>query len=145
MDHINVHTFSRHMHLKFLPLLMVLAGISAVPAKDLSVETGAQLYLRFCASCHGKHGAGDGIVAPYLKLSPPDLRLMARRNGGTFPAERAHRIIDGREDLPPHGERAMPVWGTDFAIAASGSADARAVAESSISRLVEYLQSIQKN
>jgi hypothetical protein len=84
-------------------------------------------------------------VTPFLKLSPPDLRLMARRNGGTFPAARAHRIIDGREDLPQHGERAMPVWGTDFAIAASGSVDARAVAESSIARLVEYLQSIQKN
>jgi mono/diheme cytochrome c family protein len=145
MDHINMHSFARLMHLKFLPMLIVFAGISAVPARDLSTETGAQLYMRFCASCHGKHGAGDGIVAPYFKVSPPDLRLMARRNGGTFPAAQAQRIIDGREDLAPHGARAMPVWGTEFAIAASGSADAKAVAESSIARLVEYLQSIQKN
>lgn len=38
-----------------------------------SVDHGASLYLRHCASCHGARGHGDGPVAASLSPSPPDL------------------------------------------------------------------------
>jgi mono/diheme cytochrome c family protein len=123
---------------------MLVLGTSAAFAEDLSGYTGPQLYRRFCESCHGKSGAGDGPVAPFFKLLPPDLTEIAKRSGGAFPAERVRRILDGRENPPPHGAREMPVWGLDFAMSADDPAQGNAVAERTIARLVEYLRSIQK-
>ena len=128
----------------FIPLLLMLSGVSAAVAEDLSTSSGAQLFNRYCASCHGKGGQGDGPVAPFFKLMPPDLTLISRRNGGSFPADRVHRIIDGRQAISPHGAREMPVWGFEFEWTATDPAGARAAAESSIGKLVEYLRSIQK-
>ncbi len=116
----------------------------AVLAEDLSTRSGPQLYQQFCASCHGKAGEGDGPVAPFFKLLPPDLTLIARRSGGTFPTERIRRIVDGRSILPPHGAREMPVWGMEFAWATDDPLVGREVADAAIGRLVEYLRAIQK-
>jgi mono/diheme cytochrome c family protein len=124
---------------------LVFLGVSAAGAEDLSTSSGAQLFARYCASCHGKSGQGDGPVAPFFKLNPPDLTLISHRSGGTFPAERVRRIIDGRDTPPPHGVREMPVWGVEFQMTAPQPEAARAAAESSIARLVEYLRSIQKS
>jgi putative copper resistance protein D len=38
-----------------------------------SVDRGASLYLKHCASCHGARGHGDGPVAASLAAPPPDL------------------------------------------------------------------------
>jgi mono/diheme cytochrome c family protein len=130
--------------LKPILVLLALAGTTVAQAEDLSTSSGAQLFQRFCASCHGKSGTGDGPVAPLFKLLPPDLTGMSRRSGGTFPAERARRIIDGREVSLPHGTREMPVWGLEFQLTAPGAGDTSAVAEATIARLVEHLRSIQK-
>ena len=139
----NEHFSPFFRRLQYLFLLCVLAGPPAAMAEDLSTSSGAQLFRHYCASCHGKDAHGDGPVAPFFKLSPPDLTQMSRRSGGTFPADRAHRIIDGRESPTPHGSREMPVWGMLFAMNADQSADARGVTDAAITRLVEYLRSIQ--
>ena len=128
----------------FLPFLAAAFAMSAASAEDLSTSSGAQLFRRYCASCHGKNGEGDGPVAPFFKLLPPDLTLISRRSGGTFPADRVRRIIDGRESTPPHGAREMPVWGLEFQMISTQPAEARAAAETSIARLVEFVQTIQK-
>ena len=129
------------------PLIVLLLATSialpAVRAQDLSAYSGAQLFHRFCASCHGAGGEGNGPVAPFFKLLPPDLTQISRRSGGSFPAERIRRIVDGRENPPPHGAREMPVWGLEFAMT-SEQPQAQAAADASISRLVDYLKSIQK-
>ena len=138
-----MHKFPPSMRSRFLPLLLAMAGMSASLAEDLSTSSGDQLFRRYCSSCHGKAGEGDGPVAPFFKLLPPDLTLMSRRNGGTFPAERARRIIDGRENVLPHGAREMPIWGMEFEMTAEQPAVARATAETSIARLVEFLRTIQ--
>lgn len=116
----------------------------AVPAEDLSSYTAPQLFQRFCASCHGRDGKGDGPVAPFFKLAPPDLTGLSRRSGGTFPSERVQRIVDGREVVAPHGARQMPVWGLELAMAAGDTAQGRQQADKSIALLVEYLKTIQK-
>jgi len=120
--------------------LLALAGTTAALSADLSKSTGAQLVRQYCASCHGRGGEGDGPVAGFFKLSPPDLTLIARRAGGTFPAERVRRIVDGREVVAPHGLRDMPVWGMQFSM----MTDDAAMSDAAIGRVVEYLQSIQK-
>jgi mono/diheme cytochrome c family protein len=140
----------RHRSLRtrsFSSLLCVglaLMGTHAAFAEDLSTSTGAQLFRQYCASCHGRGGEGNGPVAPFFKLLPPDLTLIARRSGGSFPAERVQRIVDGRESVTPHGAREMPVWGMQFAMSKDDPAAGNAAAEAAILRLVEYLRSIQK-
>lgn len=109
-------------------------------AAELTSYSGAELYQRFCASCHGRSGLGDGPVASQLKVLVPDLTRLARRHGGEYPAEDVRRIVDGRSVHMAHGTRTMPVWGYEFRAAgdtASGAADEL------VRRLVEYLRSIQ--
>ena len=76
---------------------------------------GSNLYAAYCASCHGEDAKGNGPMAAWLKVPPPDLTRIAARNGGEFPLQRIDRIISGEEPLPSgHGTRAMPVWGPVF-------------------------------
>jgi mono/diheme cytochrome c family protein len=123
--------------------LLATTGTSVSVAEDLSGYTGAQLFQRFCASCHGKTGEGNGPVAPFFKLRPPDLTQLAHRSAGQFPAEKVRQIIDGRQRSLPHGAREMPVWGLELELADGQAADPRKQADANISLLVEYLRSIQ--
>ena len=76
---------------------------------------GDNLYRTYCASCHGEDAKGNGPMAAWMKIPPPDLTRIAARNGGKFPLERVDRIISGEEPLPSgHGTREMPVWGSVF-------------------------------
>ncbi|MCF8223203.1 MAG: cytochrome c [Bacteroidales bacterium] len=43
-----------------------------VEANDASIKKGASMYKRFCASCHGREGLGDGPKARVLKTFPGD-------------------------------------------------------------------------
>ena len=56
-----------------------------IPPLVIRSLAGADLFAAYCATCHGKNGKGKGTVVPALKVAPPDLTLIARRNGGTFP------------------------------------------------------------
>jgi len=124
-------------------LVLAMLAAPAGSCETLSAYSGAQLFERFCTSCHGSRGEGDGPVAPFFKLTPPDLTRIAHRHGGEFPTEQVRKIIDGRSGLPPHGSRAMPVWGVEFLVAEGTTPEGRARAETLITRLVEYLRSIQ--
>lgn len=103
-----------------------------------SVE-GADLYRAYCASCHGKDGKGNGPVAPALKATVPDLTVIAKNNGGTFPLARARRIIAGEGMIASHGSREMPVWGPIFS-QVEADVDRGPVR---LENLVKYLESIQ--
>jgi len=108
-------------------------------AAELSSYGGAELYQRFCASCHGHSGLGDGPVASRFKVLVPDLTRITQRHGGVFPAEDVRRIVDGRSVHMAHGTRTMPVWGYEFRAAE----DTTSTADELVQRLVEYLRSIQ--
>jgi mono/diheme cytochrome c family protein len=105
------------------------------PATD-----GAELFKTFCASCHGVEGTGNGPMAQVLLHVPPDLTLIARKNGGMFPTARVNRIIAGW-DIESHGDREMPVWGDPFTLTRDGRF--RDGAETRIAAIVRYLESIQ--
>lgn len=131
--------------------VLLAAGLSAAAllpatavAEELSSYTGAELYGRFCGSCHGAGGRGDGPVAATMKVEVPDLTRLARRPGG-FPEEQVRRIIDGREVIAAHGRRSMPVWGYEFAGATVAEPDAGAAeAAALIERLVAHLRTLQR-
>ncbi len=103
--------------------------------------SGAYAYRTYCATCHGADGKGEGPLAESLRFRPPDLSLIAKRNGGEFPAEKVHRIVDGRKPLPGHGGPDMPIWGDAFRNADTGYDDAKV--KEKISSVVEYLRTLQ--
>jgi mono/diheme cytochrome c family protein len=114
------------------------------PQTDVRNLPGMQMYEQLCASCHGVGGKGDGPVAPLIKTGVPDLTRLAWRDGGEFPTEDVRRVIDGRWDKRAHGARDMPVWGWQFYNSTNpNDTEERARVDAIISRLVDYLRSIQ--
>jgi hypothetical protein len=98
-----------------------------------------------CMVCHGQGGKGDGIMVTFnlSHMTPPDLTLLGKRNGGHFPFWRIYSVIDGRDPLKAHGSREMPLWGDEFRLDAGSSAMAQTEVRGKILSLVYYLQSIQ--
>lgn len=130
-----------HAHVAVLALLLA-AGTTR--AEDYLSMTGPALYMRFCASCHGPAGRGDGPVAGTLRVEVPDLTLLARRAGGTYPRERVVRVIDGRHTLAAHGSRIMPVWGEDLGRHELGNPNAERTTRTLLARLADYVWLLQK-
>ena len=111
------------------------------PAQVIKSVDGRDLFAVYRATCHGRTGVGDGPVVPALKVRPPDLTTLAKRNGGVFPGAQVGVMLSGprRSTLPAHGSDEMPVWGPIFrAIDPSDSQAAKRVAN-----LVLYLESLQ--
>lgn len=105
---------------------------------------GRDLFLVYCASCHGASGLGDGPVAPALSPPPTDLTTIAARSDGVFDGAEVATFIDGRERVTAHGTSDMPVWGRRFDDRmATGIYDETRLPPGSIFLIVEYLLSIQ--
>ncbi len=82
-------------------------------ASRAAEPTGDALFATHCATCHGPAGEGDGPAANAMKIAPPNLRALAKGNGGQFPRDAIEAYIDGRKQVAAHGDRLMPIWG-DF-------------------------------
>ena len=103
-----------------------------------SAAVGQETYLRYCAVCHGLDGRGAGPLADAMKKTPPNLTLLAKQNGGKFPATRvADTIRDGA--IPGHGRKTMLEWGKVF----GGDKD-RLEATSLVLDLTLYLETLQE-
>ncbi|MCS7041836.1 MAG: cytochrome c [Bryobacteraceae bacterium] len=102
--------------------------------------SGRELYVAYCASCHGMEGRGDGPAAEAMRMRPTDLTALARSRGGTFPKARVERLLGGLEGFPAHGGKRMPVWGPVFIPVSPADGHSAAL----IDRLVRYLESIQQ-
>jgi mono/diheme cytochrome c family protein len=123
----------------------MLAGVGVGLAQtfeplDLS---GQELFMRYCAACHGADARGTGPVARTLNKRVPDLTQLARSAGGEFPAMSVREAIDGRSMAIAHGTRQMPVWGYEFWVEEGGDIVAEKTAHEMIDRIVEYVASIQ--
>jgi mono/diheme cytochrome c family protein len=86
--------------------------ISTKPS--LAPVNGRALYVRYCASCHGTGGRGDGPAADAMQPRPTDLTRLRERYGGQYPIREVMAAIDGRYPVRAHGDSAMPVWGIVF-------------------------------
>ena len=91
-----------------LASLGLLASSSVALAADYVEMSGKDLYVRFCASCHGASGRGDGPVASSFKAEVPDLTLIAQRAKGAYPRDRIDKIIDGLTECWFH--LGQPPW-----------------------------------
>ncbi len=63
------------------------ALVNPVPANEVSVARGAQLYAIHCAMCHGPEGQGNGQIAAFLKNRPADLTsavVQSKGDGSIF-------------------------------------------------------------
>lgn len=114
-------------------------------------KAGSVTYERYCASCHGIMGIGDGPVARSLLIKPADLTQLSAKNGGKFPEQRVIKTIDGRLMPQAHGSSDMPIWGQWFAIQAMAEGvlqeDLAGIEDEVAQRLtglVEYLKVIQR-
>jgi len=107
---------------------------------DLS---GEELFLRYCAACHGTDAKGTGPVARTLNKPVPDLTRLTGANRSEFPAGAIRDAVDGRSMAISHGTRQMPVWGYEFWVEEGADVVAERTAREMINRLIVYLESIQ--
>lgn len=107
-------------------------------------DQGRANYLRYCASCHGVEGKGDGTVSRSLKLKPVDLSQLKNKNKGVFPLEKVTASIDGKTRISAHGESKMPVWGEIFEKEASAQKDPASVSTAKVKMIAEYLSTVQR-
>ena len=95
-------------------MIIAATGVTTAVAAD-KVDLGKREYDSNCIACHGKDLKG-GAYVDFLKVTPPDLTLLSKKNGGVFPLERVYAVIDGRQEVKAHGPRDMPIWGRDYQI-----------------------------
>jgi mono/diheme cytochrome c family protein len=123
-------TFSIWRHERFLvfPLILLLGLVFAAPqvtarqekskekpaANPPDISAGRETFLKYCASCHGTKGQGDGPASFALKVPPPDLTTLAKRHEGRLPAGYIGALLKFGRNLAAHGSEEMPVWGTQF-------------------------------
>jgi hypothetical protein len=73
---------------------------------------------------------------------PPDLTLLARKNGGRYPADLVARVVDGREPVDGHGGPDMPVWGDAFKNADTGFDNEKV--RQKIRSVVDFVKTLQQ-
>ena len=68
-------------------------------AQAAKTDLGKKEYELQCSVCHGMDAKGNGFLGATLKVVPPDLTTLAKKNGGVFPADRISSVIDGRVEI----------------------------------------------
>lgn len=115
---------------------------TASPAAESN--SGKQMYLQYCSSCHGKDGKGDGTVSRDLKVRVFDLTGLAKKNKGVYPLDDVMATIDGRRLVRGHGDRNMPVWGESFRSESEGKKYPELTTLLKAKIIAEYVATLQK-
>jgi mono/diheme cytochrome c family protein len=110
------------------------------PAPMTSPASGKEMFMSYCAPCHGKSAKGDGPAAAALKQPPADLTQLAKRNGGKYPTDQVTSILRGQTKLAAHGDQEMPVWGPVFWKMSQGKEEIVTLRIANLNRYVESLQ-----
>ena len=116
--------------------------IKHVPMKPTSAASGEEMYKNYCASCHGAEAKGNGPAASALSTPPSDLTMLAKKNGGKYPALKVSSVLRGEEALPAHGSKEMPIWGDLFWTMSGGH---ESEVQQRVTNLNKYVESLQKN
>ena len=122
----------------FLCLSLLALSLSTGCRRSAPEETGEMLYRRYCASCHGLEGRGEGPAAGALCPSPPDLAQLS------YGIPEILRQIDGRRTIRGHGTAAMPVWGEVFEQSLITEAHARRTALLRAQAIAEHVYRLRK-
>jgi mono/diheme cytochrome c family protein len=129
-----------------LTCALALAVALSFSTVSLAAESnsGKQMYLQYCSSCHGKEGKGDGSVSRDLKVRVPDLTGLAKKNKGVYPLDDVMATIDGRRLVRGHGDRNMPVWGESFHGESEGKKYPELTTLLKAKIIAEYVATLQK-
>lgn len=106
-----------------------------------SPNSGKEMFMSYCASCHGKDAKGNGPAAAALKQLPANLTQLAKLNGGKYPTDKVTSILRGQAHLMAHGDQDMPVWGPVFWRMSQGHEE---IVQMRIANLNRYLESLQE-
>jgi mono/diheme cytochrome c family protein len=68
-----------------------------------NTAAGRETFLKYCASCHGTTGKGDGPAAFAMKRPPRDLTAVAKRHEGKFPEGYIGALLKFGRNLAAHG------------------------------------------
>lgn len=130
-------------------IAMTLAFCSGTALAQQKNDLGKNEFDTNCAVCHGTDGKGNGSLRELLRVSPPDLTQLAKKNQGILPMGRLYEVIDG-SGVPSHGTRDMPIWGRTYQaehaqnlLEARGNYDAPALVRARILALLEYINRLQ--
>lgn len=113
-------------------------GTTAV--NKTAATSGKQMYINYCASCHGVEGRGNGPAAATLKMPPTDLTALSRNNHGEFPETHIVTVLQYGVEFPSHGSAEMPVWGPIFGKMEKVNPQ---IKQLRISNLIRYLKTLQ--
>lgn len=116
------------------------AGVT-VGAPRTSATSGKEMYLAYCATCHGKEGKGDGPVASTLKVPPADLTTLSKKNNDKFPWLEVANTINAGTGTRAHGSKEMPVWGPIFL---NMEHQHESQVRLRVANLTEYIKSLQQ-
>ena len=117
------------------------SGKIVIPVNRTAANDGHEMYVSYCAPCHGTDAKGHGPAATALKASPSDLTLLRKNNQGRFPDSHIVAILQFGNEVSAHGSATMPVWGPILGKMNRTNAQDK---QQRISNLSRYLQSIQE-
>jgi mono/diheme cytochrome c family protein len=115
-------------------------AVKHIPITNAPSNSGKEMFKSYCAVCHGIDAKGDGPAASALKTAPPDLTLLAQKNGGKYPAAHVASVLRGQASMPSHGSQDMPIWGPLFSSISQGH---EAQVQQRTANLVTYIESLQ--
>jgi mono/diheme cytochrome c family protein len=134
------------MKLKLFGSLIAMGAVLTFSQTALSADNdvvaGHRFFVRYCASCHGTDGLGDGPVAKSLATPPANLRKLGDKYGMPLPVHQIAELIDGRNTARAHGTHEMPVWGERLYELGQGNMGETGISEV-IVRIIAYLNTIQ--
>lgn len=92
-------------------MCIALTGLLACAGPRMpNTSDGRAFFNENCVSCHGTTGRGDGPSSKDFPVTPANLTLLSRANGGTFPTVKALAYIYG-DPVQGHLARVMPQFG----------------------------------
>ena len=103
-------------------------------------DDGREMYVTYCAPCHGMTGEGNGPAAPAFKQAPTNLTLLAKTHGGKYPQDMVKTTLTFGTNVPAYGDVKMPVWSDLFH---SLDSDNGSVAKLRIHNLTNYIETLQ--
>lgn len=77
-------------------------AIKHSPAQPTLLASDLEMFLAYCAACHGKDAKGDGPAASVLKIAPADLTGLTRKYG-QYPAMKITSVLTGQANLAAQG------------------------------------------
>jgi mono/diheme cytochrome c family protein len=115
--------------------------LKKTPIKRTNPASGKEMFVQYCAPCHGTDAKGNGPAAAAMKTPPPDhLTQLAKKHDGKFPATEVAAVLKFGNGSASHGSEQMPVWGPLFQSLDKYHA---AVVRQRTSNLVSYMETLQ--